>query len=68
MFAIPTDPIWSERCSPLSFIGPKRYRAPPIAIDDLPPIHAVVISHNHYDHLDIQSVISLNNRFGEKLQ
>lgn len=58
-----TDPIWSERCSPISFAGPKRYTPPGIAMEDLPPIHAVVISHNHYDHLDIPTLQKLNNLF-----
>ncbi len=47
-----TDPIWSERCSPVSFAGPKRYVAPGVEFNHLPPIDVVVISHNHYDHLD----------------
>lgn len=54
-----TDPVWSERPSPFSWIGPKRYFAPLIAIKDLPPIDAVVISHDHYDHLDYPTVVSL---------
>ncbi|XP_067932319.1 N-acyl-phosphatidylethanolamine-hydrolyzing phospholipase D-like [Watersipora subatra] len=63
-----SDPIWGERCSPISFIGPKRYRPPPLTIDELPDIDAVVISHNHYDHLCISSVTALNSRFGDQLQ
>ncbi|MCE5282442.1 MAG: MBL fold metallo-hydrolase [Deltaproteobacteria bacterium] len=51
-----TDPIWSERCSPVSWAGPKRYRAPGIRFEDLPPIDAVLITHNHYDHLDIPTL------------
>ena len=47
-----TDPIWSERASPVTFAGPKRIRAPGIEISDLPEIDLVLISHNHYDHLD----------------
>jgi L-ascorbate metabolism protein UlaG (beta-lactamase superfamily) len=47
-----TDPIWSERCSPVSFAGPKRHHAPGIRFEDLPPIDVVLISHNHYDHMD----------------
>jgi len=54
-----TDPIWSERPSPLSWVGPKRVRAPGVAFDDLPPIDVVVISHNHYDHLDLPTLVRL---------
>ena len=48
-----TDPIWSERASPLSWIGPRRRRNQGVAWENLPPIDAVLISHNHYDHLDL---------------
>lgn len=51
-----TDPIWSERASPFAFIGPKRVRPPGLRFEDLPPIHAVIISHNHYDHMDIPTL------------
>ena len=51
-----TDPIWSERCSPVSFAGPKRHRRPGIRFEDLPPLDAVLVSHNHYDHLDIPTL------------
>ncbi|MFH6983691.1 MBL fold metallo-hydrolase [Marinoscillum luteum] len=51
-----TDPIWSERCSPFSFVGPQRMRPPGIHFEDLPHIDAVLISHNHYDHLDIPTI------------
>jgi len=54
-----TDPVWSKRCSPSGLMGPKRFHAPPISLDDLPPLDAVIISHDHYDHLDKDSVISL---------
>lgn len=57
-----TDPIWSERCSPSTLVGPKRFHAPPIALDALPPIDAVVISHDHYDHLDMPSIRALAAR------
>lgn len=57
-----TDPIWSERASPFSFIGPKRARLPGVAFNDLPPIDAVIISHNHYDHLDISTLKRLQAR------
>lgn len=54
-----TDPMFSERASPVSFIGPKRFHPPPIALGDLPPIEGVIISHDHYDHLDTASIAVL---------
>ena len=57
-----TDPIWSERASPVTFAGPKRIRAPGIAISDLPEIDLVLISHNHYDHLDTASLKQLRQQ------
>ncbi len=51
-----TDPIWSERASPFAWIGPRRMRPPGIRFRDLPPIDIVVISHNHYDHLDLPTL------------
>jgi L-ascorbate metabolism protein UlaG (beta-lactamase superfamily) len=57
-----TDPIWSERASPFSFIGPKRVRAPGVRFEDLPRIHLVVISHNHYDHMDLPTLRRLWER------
>lgn len=56
-----SDPMFSERASPLSWIGPKRITRPAVAIEDLPPIHAVVISHDHYDHLDEDSIAALGD-------
>lgn len=57
-----TDPIWSERASPFSFIGPKRVRAPGVRFDDLPKIDIVLVSHNHYDHLDLPTLKRLWER------
>jgi len=54
-----TDPMFSERASPVQWFGPQRFHELPIEIADLPEIEGVVISHNHYDHLDYQSIISL---------
>jgi L-ascorbate metabolism protein UlaG (beta-lactamase superfamily) len=51
-----TDPVWSERASPVAFAGPKRVTAPGIAFEDLPPIDAVLLSHCHYDHLDVATL------------
>src|SRR5690242_1767884 len=47
-----TDPVLSDRASPVAFAGPKRRNPPGIAFDDLPPIDVVLVSHNHYDHMD----------------
>jgi len=57
-----TDPILSTRCSPFSFFGPKRRHPPALSLEQLPPIHVVVISHNHYDHLDKKTVLALHAR------
>jgi len=51
-----TDPIWSERASPVSFTGPRRVQAPGVRLEDLPPIDLILISHNHYDHLDLPTL------------
>jgi L-ascorbate metabolism protein UlaG (beta-lactamase superfamily) len=51
-----TDPIWSERASPFSFVGPRRVRAPGVRFEDLPRIDLVLVSHNHYDHLDLPTL------------
>ena len=50
------DPVWSERASPLRWAGPKRVNDPGVSFADLPPIDAVLITHNHYDHLDITTL------------
>lgn len=46
-----TDPVWGERVSPVSFAGPRRFHRPPLPLEALPPVDAVVLSHDHYDHL-----------------
>lgn len=58
-----TDPVFSDRASPFSFAGPKRVRAPGLAFDDLPRLDGILVSHNHYDHLDKASLRELNRRF-----
>lgn len=57
-----TDPIFSKRSSPFSFIGPKRIMSPGLALDSLPKIDLIVISHDHYDHFDKKTIKSLGNK------
>src|SRR6516225_11301141 len=57
-----TDPIWSERASPLARIGPRRRRKPGVSWEDLPPIDLVLVSHNHYDHMDLPTLLQLAAR------
>lgn len=59
-----TDPVFSKRASPVQWLGPARFHAPPIDIDELPPIAGVILSHNHYDHLDRTAVLRLAARTG----
>lgn len=58
-----TDPVWSERASPVQWAGPRRIMPPAVDFDALPPIDVVLISHNHYDHLDRSTVRRLAKRF-----
>lgn len=60
-----TDPIWSDRASPLGFAGPKRLVPPGIALESLPRIDVIVVSHDHYDHLDDKTVQRLIAQFPE---
>lgn len=61
------DPVWSERASPLRFFGPRRVNPPGIALADLPPIDVVLITHNHYDHLDLDTLAALHARFAPRM-
>ena len=54
-----TDPVFAERASPFRRFGPKRFHAPPIALADVPPLRGVILSHDHYDHLDRETVLAL---------
>lgn len=58
-YRILTDPVWSDRCSPSDLAGPRRLHPPPVQMEGLPAVDAIVISHDHYDHLDINTVLSL---------
>jgi N-acyl-phosphatidylethanolamine-hydrolysing phospholipase D len=58
-----TDPIWSERASPVQFAGPRRWVPPAVEFDLLPPIDVVVLSHDHYDHLDSTTVSRIAARY-----
>ncbi|MBD3586970.1 hydrolase [Salinimonas sp. HHU 13199] len=55
------DPIFAQRASPFSFMGPKRFHPPPISLQALPPISRILLSHNHYDHLDEAAIRQLDN-------
>ena len=57
-----TDPIWSQRCSPSTWVGPKRFHPPPLSLSELPSIDIAVISHDHFDHLDMATVEALAAR------
>ena len=57
-----TDPMWSDRAGPLTWVGPTRYFPPVLKLEELGPIDAVVISHDHYDHLDHRTVIALQRQ------
>jgi L-ascorbate metabolism protein UlaG (beta-lactamase superfamily) len=61
-----TDPVFSERCSPVSWAGPKRARAPGIALADLPRPDVVLLSHNHYDHMDFPTLWAIQARHAPK--
>jgi N-acyl-phosphatidylethanolamine-hydrolysing phospholipase D len=60
-----TDPMWSERASPVRRVGPRRLMTPGVDFDALPPIDVVLLSHNHYDHLDAATVRRMAQRFPE---
>jgi L-ascorbate metabolism protein UlaG (beta-lactamase superfamily) len=57
-----TDPVFSERVSPLKWAGPKRHRQPGVSLEALPPIQIIVVSHNHYDHMDLDSLAKITKR------
>ena len=62
-----TDPVWAERASPFIWIGPRRVHPPGIAFDDLPLIDVILVSHNHYDHLDLSTLAKLQARHQPKI-
>src|ERR1700749_4187444 len=61
------DPVWSERASPFSFAGPKRHNDPGIAFEKLPKIDIVLVSHGHYDHLDLATLSKLSAKFAPRV-
>jgi L-ascorbate metabolism protein UlaG (beta-lactamase superfamily) len=56
-----TDPVWGERSSPLSWIGPSRWYPPPLSLGDVPKLDAVLLSHDHYDHLDYWTIVAMKD-------
>lgn len=56
------DPVFGPRASPVSWAGPKRFHEPPVALADLPPIEGLILSHDHYDHLDVPTIEALKDR------
>src|SRR6266550_2091745 len=60
-----TDPMWSERASPFQWLGPRRLMSPAVDFDALPPLDVVLLSHNHYDHLDADTVRRIGRTFPE---
>ena len=60
------DPVWARRASPSSLVGPRRFHAPPLALEELPPLDAIVASHDHYDHLDREVVRALARSAAQK--
>ncbi len=62
-----TDPVWSKRVSPFNWAGPKRIKDPGIKFDLLPKIDFILLSHDHYDHLDIETLVKLNKKFSPKI-
>jgi L-ascorbate metabolism protein UlaG (beta-lactamase superfamily) len=61
------DPVWADRASPVAFAGPKRVNAPGIAFNDLPQIHAILLTHNHFDHMDVVTLEQLVARWNPRL-
>ena len=57
-----TDPMFSERASPFQWVGPKRFHPVPFDMEDLPALDAIIISHNHYDHLDEATIKKLDHK------
>ncbi len=57
-----TDPVWGPTTAPVSWLGPERWYAPPLALADVPDVDAIILSHDHYDHLDYPSIVALADR------
>jgi L-ascorbate metabolism protein UlaG (beta-lactamase superfamily) len=61
------DPVWSDRAAPFTFAGPKRHNAPGVAFDALPAVDVALVSHGHYDHLDVATLSKLNAKFSPRV-
>jgi L-ascorbate metabolism protein UlaG (beta-lactamase superfamily) len=61
------DPVWADRASPFSFIGPKRVNPPGLTFEDLPEVDVVLVTHNHYDHMDVATIRRLWQRFRPRI-
>jgi L-ascorbate metabolism protein UlaG (beta-lactamase superfamily) len=62
-----TDPIWAYRASPIGFMGPRRYQEAGMKLQDLPPIDLVLVSHNHYDHMDLGALRQISKKWKPKI-
>jgi L-ascorbate metabolism protein UlaG (beta-lactamase superfamily) len=62
-----TDPVWSERCSPVAFAGPRRVRPPGQSLDALPGVDLLLVSHNHYDHMDLPTLRQVRSRWAPRV-
>jgi L-ascorbate metabolism protein UlaG (beta-lactamase superfamily) len=61
-FRVLTDPVWGDRASPWNFAGPRRFQPVPVPLEALPELDAVIVSHDHYDHLDLPTILALARR------
>jgi L-ascorbate metabolism protein UlaG (beta-lactamase superfamily) len=65
-YRVLVDPVWGKRASPSQLVGPKRFHAPPLSLAELPPLDVVILTHDHYDHLDMSAVRALASNSGQQ--